>query len=239
MRASVASRHFALQNGLLLAAGLGLLQAPRVGWRWVTSSPAIEPTRSTTPAGEGWIHVAATPRPLPPDYPPEIAVDLWWNPAQAVIGVVGAFVGGLLVLGALGKLLRMGVTLAHQPAYRRDQRMTAAIQYGTGWSPPLLVAVLILGFLPLSYLGEVADWAWYPPRSGFIVASAVVAAFGATAWWFWLVQLGATAPVNTRGRVIAFFVFGVPLLVAGATVVWWLGLDRLYGPVFRALNTEF
>jgi len=239
MRASAASRQFAWLNILLLATGLGLFQATGVGWRWVTDSPTIEPTGSVDPSGEGWIHVAAAPRPFPPGQPAEMAVDLWWNPAQMVIVVVAAGLAGLLVLRLGLLLVRIGVRWAHAVSYRKEQRMTAAIHYSTAWGIPLCVAAVVVGLRPVSYVGTMERWSWCPLQEGFVLAAGVLAAFGMVMWWFWLWRLGASAPARTRGRVIAFFAVGAPLIVAVTTAAWWWGLQLLYNPLFTALDVQF
>ncbi len=239
MRASAASRRFALLNILLLAAGLGLAQGAQVGWRPVTNSPAIEPTGSTAPAGQGWTRVAVAPRSLPPGQPPEMAVELWWNPAQALIATVLGAVVGLLLMGLVLLLIRAGVLRAHTRPYRREQRMTAAIHYSTAWCVLIFLATIVLGLRPLSFMGKIARWPLSPPERGLVFSAALLAGFGVIMWWFWLVRLGVTAPERTRGRVIAFFALGAPMIVAGVAAAWWLGLDRVYDPLFNTLHLGF
>ena len=239
MRASAASRRFSRVNILLLAAGLGLFQATSVGWRWVTNAAAIEPTGSTEPAGRGWFHVGAVPRPLSPDRAPEIPVDLWWNPVQMVIAVVTAGLMALLLLSLVMFLLNRGVTLAHSVPYRGEQRMTAAIHYSTAWAVPMLLSLVVIELRPVSFVGAISKWSWHPPERGVVLSAAVVAAFAVTMWWFWLGRLGATAPARTRWRVITFFALGAPILVITFGALWWYGLDRLYNPLMKALDLSF
>ena len=239
MRASVASRRFALLSTMLLSVGLGLFQTTRVGWRWVTASPAVERTGSTSPGGLGWFHAAAAPRPLPSTLPTERYVDLWWSPAQMVIAVVTAAAGALLLCRVVIIVVRAGVTLAHSARFRAEQRMTAAIQYSTAWWVPICVAALVAALLPSSYIGAMEAWRWYPPQRGFVLSAGVLAAFGVVMWWFWLVRLGSTAPVRTRRRVVLFFALGVPVAVFAAAAGWWYGLDALYPPLFDILDLSF
>lgn len=239
MRASAASRQFALVNVLLLSAGVGLLQTTRVGWRWVTDLPAIERTASTKPAGQGWLHLAAAPRPLPPDHLPGQYVDLWWNAAQSVIVLVTAGVAGLILLLLVMSTVRAGVSRAHASRYRGEQRMTAAVHYGTAWGIPVALAALLAGLRPIAYIGMMEQWPWHPPERGFILSAATLAGIGLVMWWFWLVRLGATSPARTRLRVIMFFAAGAPLLLAGGAVGWWYGLDALYPPLFDLLDLAF
>lgn len=239
MRASTASRRFARFNILLLATGLGLFQATQVGWRWVTNSPAIEPTGSTLPAGRAWYHLAAAAHPLPLDQAPEIPVDLWWNPLQIVIAVITGGLAGLLLLSLAMLLTRAGLARAHSPPYRSEQRMTAAIHYSTAWSIPLFLAAVVVGFRPVSYVGAMARWPWYPPERGLVLSAAVLAAFGVTMWWFWLCRMGATAPARTRWRVVAFFTLGVPVIVLSAAAGWWYGINGLYPSLLNRLDLSF
>jgi hypothetical protein len=236
MRTSAASRRFARVSVLLLALTLGLCAAAQTGWRWVALSPALGPT---APAGTGWLHVAAASRPLPPGHKPEMPVDLWWNPVHAVIAGVAASVLGVLLAWLLLILVREGVTKAHRPPYDRDQRMTAALHYSTAWCVPIVVGAIIMAFRPVAFVGTMARWAWYPPDRVFIVAGAVLGGFGAILWWFWLVRLGAAAPVKTRGRVVAFFSLAAPLMTAVAAAAWWYGQYRLYAPLFDVLKLSF
>lgn len=239
MRASAASRQYALLTTVLLAAGLGLFEATRVGWKWTAAPSAIEPTGSVESAGEGWIRVAAAPRPLPTDRSAERTLDLWWNPPQAVIAVIIAGLTGLIGIWLVLLLIRAGVRRALIASYRREGRMTAAIHYSTAWWIPLLLAAVVLGLRPISFVGTTTGWRFCPSDRGFVLAAAVPAGFGMVMWWIWLWRLGATAPARTRGRIIAFFVIGAPLIVGAAAAAWWWGLPLLYHPLFRAINVQF
>lgn len=239
MRASAASRRFCIISFLLLAVGLALFQTSRVGWRWVTASPAVETTGSVEPAGEGWLRVAGMPRPLPPELPAERAVDLWWNPAQTLIGVVLAFLAALLLLWMLLAFVRRGLDRAHVPSMRGEQRMTAALHYSTAWNVLLVIGALVTILRPIGYIGRMRQWAWSPADQAFTLPAGVFAAFGVTMWWFWLVRLGSVAAERTRGRVVAFFGLGVPLMMAVAVLAWWQGLDRLYPLLFDAMKMKF
>ena len=239
MRASAASRRFARVNFMLLAIGLALLQTTRMGWHWVTATAAIETTGSTQPAGNGWIHVAAAPRPLPVDQAVEIHVDLWWNPVQAGVATVTAWSVGLLALWLILSLTRWGAEQSHRGPFRGEQRMTAAFHYATAWHLPMVVGAMLVALRPIAYIGTMARWPWCPPDRVFVLSGAVFAGAGVIGWWFWLVRLGASAPAQTRGRILAFFAAGTPLAVAAGGVVWWWGLDRLYHPLFHAIGVSF
>ena len=239
IRASAASRRFAWLNLLLLLTGVGLIQTTRVGWEWMTDSPALQSSGNVKPAGRGWIHLAQTPRPLPLNLPPEAPVDLWWSPPQMMVGVVVGSVAAMILIWLAHGLIRTGLRWAHLPPYRHEQRMTGALQYSIAWSLPLWLAALLLSLRPLSYMGDIARWRWVPPLDGFHHAAGALAGFGLVMWWFWLVRLAAVAPVKTRGRVTAFVALGVPMIVALTVAAWMWGLDALFDPLFSSLDWQF
>lgn len=238
MRGSVASAFFSRLGLVLLAGAFAIFDATRKGWRFVTDSPAIE-LGSLLPVGEGWLHVASAPRPLPLGHPPDLQVDLWWNMAQTFVAAAIVMTVGWFALWLLMQLIRAGANRAHKPAYRGEKRMSAAIQYSTAWAVPIILGASITLLRPISYMGKIAAWPWYPPRQVFELAAAVVVGFGVVMWWFWLVRLGFTAPRRTRGRVVAFFALGVPVLVAGAGVGWWFGVEPHYAVLFELLGVNF
>jgi hypothetical protein len=237
MRLSAASTRFARRTALLLGLGLGVFQATQYGWRWVTSSSALDPRFE--PQGFGWLHVAAAPPDVVREAPPELAVNLWWSPVQAACAIAIGLVATLLLMWVVLALFQQGVTLAHKHPFRTEQRMTAAIHYGTGWSILLLAGALVASLRPVAYIGEMARWGWYPPQGAFELAAAVVVGFGVVFWWFWLLRLGATAPAPTRVRVVSFFAIGAPLIACGAVAAWYFGLDRLYEYLFAKLTLTF
>jgi hypothetical protein len=239
MRTSAAARSLARLNLLLFAAGLSLIQATHHGWRAVTASASLEPTGSARPIGQGWLHVAATPNPWRLTQPPTVPVDLWWNPAQAVIGGVCGFLAALVLLWLVHVLLRAGVALAHRARYRRGKRLSAALLYGTAWGLPLLFSAILLALRPLGRIGAIEHWSWYASEYGFELAAGLNAVLVVAFWWFWLVRLGATAPADTRGRVCAFFAVGAPLFTAAASAAWWYGLDAALRALFSSWKLHF
>lgn len=239
MRASAAARSFARLNLLLFAAVLALVQATHHGWRAVTASAALEPTGSVGPLGQGWLHVAATPNPYRVTQPSSVPVDLWWNPAQAVVAGVCGFLAALLLLWLVHVLMRTGVTHAHHARYRRGQRLTAALLYGTACGLPLLFSAILVALRPIGRIGAIERWSWYPSEYGFEFAAGLIAALDIAFWWFWLIRLGATAPADTRGRVCAFFAVGAPLITAAASAAWWFGLDAALHALFTLWNLHF
>lgn len=239
MRSSSASARFARRNLTLLAGGCAVFEATRKGWRWVTASPAIEPTGSVLPAGKGWLHVAGASSPLLSERAPEVYVDLWWNIAHTV--TAGALVMSLAwaVAQLAMHAVRIGVARAHKPPYRNDQRMTAAIHYATAWCVPVFVAALVAALRPITFVGMVSHWGWCPPARVFEVSAAAIAGFGVAMWWFWLIRLGWTAPGPTRARVVAFFAAVVPVLVGLTAVGWCYLIDPIYAPLFERLGVSF
>ncbi len=222
MRRSAASARFAHMRILLLAGGLALLHATVYGWYRVAIASVAQ--GGVKPTGQGWFHITS---------------GLWWNPAQAIIVAVCAFVSAWLLLLILLALLRAGVTLAHTAAYRHERRMTAAIDYSTAWAGPVLIALAILPLRVIGIIGAASRWATYPPARVFEVVAGVIAGGGLILWWFWLIRLGAAAAEQSRGRVLLFFLLGAPLLAVGAGVGWRFGLDRAYGPLFEVLKLNF
>ncbi len=239
MRMSAAAKRFAWINTLLLAISIAGLLATRVGWRSVGSSPDLEPSKSVKPVGRGWLHVAAAPRPLPPGQAPHIAVDLWWNPVQALIASIIAGLSVLLLIWLIILVTRSGLNIAHTTAYRGEQRMSAAFLYSTAWWIPALAGIVICFLRPLSSIGQLSAQSWYPTNRGLSLLAGTVVGLAASLWWFWLIRLGATAPAKTRGRVMAFCMLGIPLLLAGAALGWWIGLAVLHEFLTVHLNIHF
>ncbi len=237
MRRSAASVRFARFNIFLLALGLGFVQATRYGWRWVTASTALDPY--SDPGGIGWFHVARTPPHEAIYLAPENTVNLWWNPLQAGIAVATGVVATLVVAWIALWLLRLGVTRAHRPRYHLEQRMTAALHYGTAWSVPVLVGTLVACLRPVSFIGAVQHWAWYPPVRFFELIAAVIVGLGLALWWFWLLRVAATARAPTRRRVVVFLTIGAPAIACGGTALWCFGLDRLHELLFASLGVMF
>jgi hypothetical protein len=229
MRASAASGRFARINLVVLAGAFALFEATQKGW--VTSS--------VRPAGRGWLRIVASPRSLPQNHPPEAYVDLWWNITHTVIAVAIVMSVGWLLLWLVTGLIGAGVTWAHKPPYRYEQRMTAAVHYATAWCLPFFAAGIIVALRLISDVGRIAGWKWYPPQLLFEFSAAVVAGFGATLWWFWLFRLSATAPDRTRGRVVAFFALGVPVLVGSAAAGWCYLVEPIYPLLFEKLGVNF
>jgi hypothetical protein len=239
MRASVASRRFARINIALLVIGLAIFQITQVGWHEVGTDAAMEPTGSLEPQGQGWLHVAATPRPLLAQHDLTRKVDLWWSVPQAALAVVLSIPLGVLITWLVLILIRMGVTWAHKDPYRLEGRMTAALHYSTAWAVPVAVAAAVTGFFPLCYAASVAGWSWVPPQAGFTLASAVVAGFAVCMWWFYLVRLGWTAPHSTRGWVVTSVGLAAPLIVAAGAAGWYFGLNLLHERLTQALKLMF
>jgi hypothetical protein len=158
---------------------------------------------------------------------------------HTVIVIVTAVLTALFMNWLVMLLLREGVMGAHKPPYRADQRMTAAIHYGAAWGVLIFFGAIAIALRPLALAGTIARWPWCPPERVFVLAAAVLGGFGVIMWWFWLIRLGATAPARTRGRVIAFFALGAPLIVVLAVAAWWYGLDQAYDPLFGLLRLSF
>ncbi len=238
MRSSAAAHRFARVNILFLALALALLQTARVGWHEVVGADASASINAVKPVGDGWLRVVSSSGDA--DAPALGAQShLWWNPAQALLAAAAALVIGLVLMLALSALMGAGVRAAHRTHYRGEQRMTAAILYSTAWSLPLMIGALVMGLRPLSRIGSVARWRWYPLDESLVLIAGVVAGFGVVMWWFWLVRLGVTAPTSTRGRVVAFMAVGSPILAIGFAAGAVVGLDRMLDSLFGMLDLRF
>lgn len=239
MQTSAASIRFSRSNVLLVAGVLTLLQATRIGWRTVTSSPTVESTHSLTPMGRGWLHIAAAPDAVRTMVSPDVPVDLWWNPAQTIIGGVFAGLFALLLMWLIMLVVRAGVTQAHAPMYHTERRMTAAIHYGTAWTVPAIAGGLLFLLMPLHHIGAIERWNWYPSVQWIWVFAGILGGCGLMMWWFWLVRLGLTAPAEPRGRVVAVLVGGSSLAVVAAAALWWFGTELFCRVVFESSNLDF
>ncbi len=237
MRASAASTRFARINLLLLALVLALFQTSIHGWSAVSRSTTID--ARLEPVGDGWFVAAKVPTDLLAGLAEEAAVTLWWSPVQMIIAVTLGFVLGVTALWLALALVRLGVKMAYVSAYRKEQRMTAALHYATAWSLPVFVGVLIVSLRSIAYVGSIACWSWYPPQHGFELSGAVIVAFGTALWWFWLLRLGSTAPARTRLRVGVFFALGAPLILCGVGAGYWFGLEALCRFVFERAGMAF
>jgi len=229
IRASDASRRFALNSCLFFALGLVCFQGTRVGWHRVSTAAGSQ--EASRPSGQGWTRVAPSSAANP--------VELWWNPGQAVIGGVLGGLAGLAVMGIARGAAAKGVQRAHRGEFRGEQRMTAALHYSSAWGVLALPAALVCLVRPLALIGEAARWSWSPPDVGVLTVAGVLAALSSTGWWIWLVRLGSTAPTATRVRVAAFFLVGAPLLVVAAGSAWWYGLEWVSPRLFARLDLQF
>jgi len=237
IRASRASVRFARINTVLLALGLALFLATTNGWRWVTQSIALDPHME--PRGIGWLKAASVPSEFLATQLTQVPATLWWNPVQSIIAFDIGCAVSLIALWLLQTLTRVGATLALQSAYRNEKRMTAALHYGTAWLLPILLGVLIACLRVISFFAEMRHWSWWPPRMLFELSAAVMVAFGAVLWWYWLIRLGMTAPPSTRVRVVAFLAIGPVVLLSVIGFGWLRGLDEAYRFVFENWKLMF
>ncbi len=239
MRSSAAARTFALHTSLWIALGLAIFQGTRVGWKWIRGLAEMQAGAPVKPLGRGWLHAAGVTKPLPPGFPADSPADLWWNPAQAMIGAVIAGISGLLLLWIVRHVLGLGIGLAHRRSYRGEQRMSAAVLYSTAWSVPALIGAWLCILRPFAFVGQVSRWSWAPTDRTVAMLAGTIVAFSAIFWWIWLIRLGATAPHATRTRVMGFFLLVAPAIALGSAAGWWYGLDWLYERLFLQLNMHF
>ena len=235
MRASSAARRFAGINVLLLSFAVGLIFATQRGWRIAQSPLGTSSVRD--PQGKGWLEVLSGR--LTSRDGIGVEVDLWWNPAQAIIAGAVGLLAALLAGWILLRLARVVIDLAHRSKYRGERRMSAALLYSTAWIVPALPAAVILALWPLAILGAAGRWSWSPSEVAIIAVAGVTAGLAAMMWWFWTIRLGATAPPDTRGRLSTTFVLILPALLIASAVGFWLGLNRLLSIIFDKLNMSF
>lgn len=236
MRGSAASRSFARWNLILLSFGLAALTWTRFGWSATGNRPAIEAGSVIKPEGSGWLRVGGAPRPLPDSWSLDAPTDLWWNPAQAIIAVVAGLLLALVVCWLWVWVIRSGVRLAHTVAYRSEQRMIAAIHYGTAWALPLLLPCLVYSIMPLSFVAAMRRSAWVPHRDVFTAVGGALGGVILALWWFWLLRVAYSSPACTKGRVVGFLILGAPLATAGLWLGWWWTLPNVLNPAFEAMG---
>ena len=117
--------------------------------------------------------------------------------------------------------------------------MTAALHYSTAWSLPIVVAAIVGGLRPLSWIGDMEQWLWFPPERGLAAVASVIAGFGILMWWFLLARLAATAPPDTRTRVAAWLGFGAPIILVVVACGWWWSLEFGTRHLFALLHLTF
>jgi hypothetical protein len=236
MRTSTAAKRFATLNIIVTAMALGLLLATEAAWSSSATANAVGGDVLVKPRGSGWLAVVGASA-IGSNGASVNA--LWFNPARAIIAGVVGLISALLAMWFVLAFVRWGSERAHMDRYRGEQRISAALLYSTAWLGPVFVAALILSIHSLAWIGEAAGWGWCPTHRTITLIAGVVASVSAVMWWFWLVRLSATAPPDTRGRVMGFFAIGSPLIAIGLTLCWWLGNRKLSDPVFDLLNMSF
>ncbi|MEK6677263.1 MAG: hypothetical protein AABZ47_16630 [Planctomycetota bacterium] len=238
IRSSAASKRFVWLNLFLLMVGAGVFQFSEMGWHWVSGFQAVKESEPSHRPGFYWYKVASAPSP-PAQISTDQAVELWWNPVQSILGIVSGVVLAMLFYGLGITILRALANSAMGSLYRHEERMTAAIRYGTAWVVPLVVAAVLAGMRPISYFGAIGKWSWYPPTEGFVLSAGCVGGLSLVLWWFWLLRLGSTAPPKVRARVTSWLAIGFPLLVAGAGAGWYVGLRFAGEKAFEAMRLAF
>ncbi len=240
MRVSMASRHFARVVLLLMSFALGAYAFTEYGWQraWI---PLMEPTAADQmgPSGAGWFPLVRASRELVPRQATDHVIDLWWNPAQAIIASGFGLAIGWIALRLVLFLIRVGVTASHRSEYRHEQRMTAAIKYSVACFVPMLLAACVVAIRPLGFVGQAAGWAWQPSDDSLTLVSGVLAGFGAVMWWFWFVRLGVVASPSTRVPVTVFYALGIPMVGVGCTIGWWYALRYVTMVLYNGLDLNY
>lgn len=236
MRSSPASRRFAARNLLLFALGVGLVFGASRGWHSIRRPLDESGTITTDPVGRGWLHVASG---RTASGGMGLGVQVWWNPAQSIVAGVAGFIGGLIGGWIAVLAVRGIVELAHRAKYRGEQRMSAALGYATAWLVAALPALVILGFWPLSMVGSTGRLTWTPSLTMLLVLAGAVAGLAAVLGWFWTIRLGASAPADTRARVLAAFLVVIPAMLLAVSIGSWIGVNRALNFLFARMNLSF
>lgn len=236
MRSSPASRRFAARNLLLLSFALGIVLAAQRGWETIRMPLEESGAVAANPAGSGWLHLV-TGRAVSGGF--GVGVQVWWNPAQSILAGVAAIISGLLSAWVALLIVRGTVELAHRAKYRGEQRMSAALGYATAWIVAVLPAAALLGLWPLSELGTSGRLPWAPTSMLLLVLAGGLAGLIFVSAWFWAVRLGASAPSDTRTRVLLVFLVVIPAMLVSASVGWWIGMGRLLDFLFTRMNLSF
>jgi len=214
---------------------LGALRATSLGWRFVSSAEAST-SSLVRPTGKGWFRVAEVAN-LDPTQATSPLAGVWWNPAHSLIGGAIALVAAFIVIAIARALIRTGLELAHAKPYRGEQRMTAANCYATSWLVPLIAATVALWIRPTVFIAGEAS---IPGGDMiFLLPAGLLAAIGLVFGWFWFLRLAATAPIVTRTRVTIMCALGIPAIILAGAATWWYGLERIFDPLFSAMNMSF
>ena len=229
MKASPASRGFAKRSLLLFALAGALLSFSRDGWFVVTQNPLVPSLSTKAPDTVGWLQVAVSGR-IEHLLPIPIPTEIWWSPLISLIGVVLTFAGGLIagrLIYVLGKAL---IEFGFHEKFRRQKRMSAALQYSFAWLVPLVAAAVLENLYIIGRFSDVGRWPVQIAVSVHLIPDVLLAAFGVFTWWFMLVRLANATPVKTRSRLTAHMGVYVPLLGIVITVGWLVGTH--YGLIF-------
>ncbi|MEK6800227.1 MAG: hypothetical protein AABZ12_14805 [Planctomycetota bacterium] len=238
MRESPASRRFASVILLILVFGMGLLQAGHVGWQRVRGASGGE-LPAVRPHGQGWFRVYRGGDSSLADSAKHQRIELWWNPAQAIVAGAAGLVGAIIACGVARALIGAGVEQSHRRPFRGEQRMTAALSYSTAWALFAIAGIFVLYLQRAAWIKEAVGGGTVRPEAVFLVLGGTLVGFAAAMWWFFLLRLGATAPAETRGRVTAFATLGAPMLVVAAAATWWFGTEAFNAWMIRAMRLGF
>ena len=240
MQASPASRRFSRINVALVCLTAMVCWSWLGGWQPVRVVPGATDSAAQSPAGKGWLLLASAPpggQPRPGGAGRIVA--WWWNPLAAMLGAGLALFAAVILGWLLLAVLRAGVERSLRRRYRGQERLQAALRYGTAWAVLLIPAGLILLALPICRMAAVADWPVQPPESFVYVPAAVAAAFALLMFWFGLIRTAATVPVRTRGRVVLFCGLGMPLVAAALTAGSFVGLSKLLEVLGQTLEIQW
>jgi len=223
MPRSHASRRFVFWIVLLLAFLAAIVGLGLVGWHTVTNAPTDAFSPAPIPTGRGWYHLAQTDQP-PPYRSRAVPTDVWWNTTQSVLAAVGNFVAGLLVVWIILACQRRGTQRSLGPKYRDQGRLEAALHYNTAWLILLLPAALLAALGCLCDVSAAAPWPVVIPPVLIYASAVVIAIISICGYGFGLIRVAATVPVAVRTRVVMFFAFWNPLIIAFWVAVAGVGM---------------
>lgn len=234
VRASSASRGFAVRNLLLLAAAAAfwhIVQLDTRAFGWL-----VQPAANPPPGGGGWIHLARSSLPPPATASDPVPMALYWNIVMSAIVCAVTFAATLTVGAVALALTGWGVRAAHGPGRRNQPRLGGALHYGTAWLALSFVCSLIVLMRPIARMGALREWWWPPPEIGVLMTAASLILVVVIMTWLWGLRLAGCAPPAVRRRVLLWLGLGVPLLCAALGASTHFGLAFCFARLLERLG---
>lgn len=211
-RPSRASRRFAAVNLFLLSFAMALAVFANTGWRVVECGPGVRDPR-TQPQSAGWWLAAQSPAAQNPASLTRLTpVAAWWSVPIAAITAGITFVAAGLVNLLLLVFVAAGSARALRGQQLGNKRLKCAIHYSTAWILPMLVALLPAVLRPLAHLSAVNEWNAFRSQTAFDAPAVLITVVCVLLWWFWLIRLANTVPVESRRFAVRYFMIWTPML---------------------------